>query len=115
VGRVGLGDKAEGVAPEGELGVAEQGVIGTRDEAAGHLQDGPSGSTLDAGSEFLGLVFEFGAEGLRQDGGSCRVKKPLVTQNYTEVNKFPTNFRAAHPKTHSNLFSCCDRSRARLD
>jgi hypothetical protein len=67
-GRVGLGDEAEGLIPQGEFGVAEQGLVGARDEAAGHLQDGPGGSAPDAGREFLGLLFQVGAEGLGHGG-----------------------------------------------
>lgn len=65
VAGVRIGDDAEGVVAEGELGVAEQGVVGGGDQPAGHLQDGISGSGLDPCREFLGLGFEFGAEWFR--------------------------------------------------
>ena len=82
---------------EGELGVAEEGVVGGSDEAAGHLQDGVGGSDPDAGGQFLGFGFEFRAERLGHDdllsGGI-----PTHAQSYTEVNAIPTNFRDAYPR-----------------
>jgi hypothetical protein len=64
---VGVGDDAQGLVPECELGVAEEGVIGGRDELACHCEDGVGGSGLDAGSEFLGLRFELGRQRLGHD------------------------------------------------
>jgi len=65
---VGVGDQAESPIAEGELGVAEEGVVLGCDEPPGHLQDGVGGPGLDAGGEFLGLPFQFGAERLGHDG-----------------------------------------------
>jgi len=61
---VGVGDDAVGLSAEGELGVAEEGVVGGSDEAAGHLQDGTGGPGRDPRGEFLGPGFEFGGEWL---------------------------------------------------
>jgi hypothetical protein len=63
--RVGISDDALGLVAQGELGVAEEGLVGGGDEATGHLQDGVRGSGLDPGREFLGLGFEFGTEWFR--------------------------------------------------
>lgn len=93
---VGVGDDAQGVVAEGELGVAEQGVVGGGDEATGHLQDGIGGSDPDACGQFLGLRFQFRGQRLGHDdllsGGI-----PTHAQSYTEVNAIPTNFRDAYP------------------
>jgi hypothetical protein len=62
--RVGIGDDALRRIAEGELGVAEEGVVGSGDEPAGHLQDGVGGPGRDPGGQLLGLGFEFGAERL---------------------------------------------------
>lgn len=59
---VGIGDDAQGLIAEFELGVAEERVVGGGDEPTGHLKDGVGRSALDPGREFLGLLFEFGAE-----------------------------------------------------
>lgn len=64
---VGVGDEAEGVIAEGEFGVAEEGVVGAGNEAAGHSQDRFGGAGLNAGGEFLSLPFEFGAERFGHD------------------------------------------------
>jgi hypothetical protein len=61
---VGVGDDPLSLLAECELGVAEEGVVGSRDEATRHLHNGVRGSGLDPGSEFLGLGFQFGAERL---------------------------------------------------
>jgi hypothetical protein len=64
---VGVGHDAEGVVAEGELGVAEEGVVGGGDEPTGHLQDGVGGSDPDAGGQILGLRFHFGGQRLGHD------------------------------------------------
>ena len=64
---VGVGNDAQGSVPECELGVAEERFIGGGDETSGHLEDGVGASSLDAGSEFLGLRFEFGWQRLGHD------------------------------------------------
>ena len=64
---VGIGDDAPCLVAEGELGVAEEGVVGGGDEAADHVQDGVRGSGANAGGEFLGLRFEFGGQRLGHD------------------------------------------------
>jgi hypothetical protein len=63
--RVGIGDDAQRLVAECELGVTEERLVGGGDEASCHFQDGAGGSGLDAGREFLGLGFQFGAEGFR--------------------------------------------------
>jgi len=62
VAGVGVGDEAERLVTECELGVAEEGVVSAGDEPPRHLQDGAGGSGLDAGGELLSLGLEFGAE-----------------------------------------------------
>ena len=93
---VGVGHQAQRLIPEGELGVAEQGVVGGGDEPPSHVEDGVGRAGPDAGGEFLGLLLEFGAEGLRHDGLLKGGMSPVIP-NYTEVNTFPTNFGAAYP------------------
>jgi hypothetical protein len=61
---VGTGNDSQRLVPQGELGVAEEGLVGGGDEPPGHLQDGVGAASLDAGSEFLGLRFEFGRQRL---------------------------------------------------
>jgi hypothetical protein len=67
VAGVGVGDDAEGLIPEGELGVPEQGLVGGGDQPPGDLQDGIRGSGPDAGGEFLGLLLELGTQRLGHD------------------------------------------------
>jgi hypothetical protein len=64
---VGIGDDAQGLVSERELGVAEEGLVGGRDEPSGHLQDGIGASSLDARGQFLGPGFEFGRQRLGHD------------------------------------------------
>jgi hypothetical protein len=64
---VGIGNDAQRPVPQCELGVAEESLVGGRDEFAGHLQDGVGASGLDTGRKFLGLGFEFGRQRLRHD------------------------------------------------
>jgi hypothetical protein len=59
-----IGDEALSAVAEGELGVAEEGVVGGGDQASGHVEDGVGGSGPNPGGEFLGLGFEFGAKRL---------------------------------------------------
>jgi hypothetical protein len=61
---VGIGDDAQGVVAECELGVAEEGVVGGGDQPPGHVEDGVAGPGGDACRELLGLGFQFGAERL---------------------------------------------------
>jgi hypothetical protein len=62
---VGIGNDALSLLAECELGVAEEGLVGGRDEPACHLQDGVGGPGLDPGGQFLGLGFQFGAQRFR--------------------------------------------------
>jgi hypothetical protein len=64
---VGIRDQTKGVVAECELGVAEEGLVGGGDQAAGHFEDGGGGSGLDACRQFLGLGFEFRAERFGHD------------------------------------------------
>jgi hypothetical protein len=64
---VGVGDDAPGLVAQRELGVAEEGLVGGRDELACHREDGVGGSSLDPGGQLLGLGFEFGTERLGHD------------------------------------------------
>jgi hypothetical protein len=93
---VGVGHDAPGVVAEGELGVAEEGVVGGGDEATGHFQDGVGRSGANACCEFLGLRFKFGGQRLRHDG-LLPGEMPTYAQSYTEVNAIPTNFCDAYP------------------
>jgi hypothetical protein len=101
---VGVGHDAPGVVAEGELGVAEEGVVGGGDEGTGHSQDGVGGAGPDAGGQFLGLRFQFGGQRCGH-GGLLPAEIPPVTQSHTEVNAIPTNFRDAYPRGHYDRFS----------
>jgi hypothetical protein len=57
-----MGDQPQRLIPQGELGVAEEGLVGGGDELSGHLQDGVGASGLDARGQFLRAGFEFGIE-----------------------------------------------------
>jgi hypothetical protein len=74
VAGVGIGDDAQGLVAECELGVAEQGRVGSGDQPAGHLQDGGGRPGRDPGGQFLGLGFQLGAERLGHGGASYRGK-----------------------------------------
>jgi hypothetical protein len=65
---VGIGDDAQSLIAEFELGVAEQSVVGGGDESSCHFEDGVSRTCLDACRQLLGLLFEFGAERFGHDG-----------------------------------------------
>jgi len=93
---VGVGHQAQRLIPQGELRVPEEGVVGRRHQPTRHRQDGTSGPTADPGREFLGLPFQFRAEGFGHDGLLRGEMSPLIP-NYTDVNAFPTNYRAAYP------------------
>lgn len=64
---VGIGNDAQRLIAECELGVAEEGLVGGGDELACHFEDGIGASGLDARREFLGLRFEFGRQRLGHD------------------------------------------------
>ena len=65
---VGISDQAECLTAKCKLGLTEECVVGGGDEPACHIENGVGRSALDAGREFLGLLFEFGAEWFRHDG-----------------------------------------------
>lgn len=91
-----MGDEVYGLIAEQEFGISEEGVVGGGDEPAGHFEDGVGGSTGDAGGEFLGLGFQFGTEGFGH-GGLLQGEIDFDPPNYTEVNKFSTNYQDAYP------------------
>jgi hypothetical protein len=62
---VGIGNDAQGLIAECELGVPKEGFVGGGDEPTGHLQDGIGGSGLDPNGQFLGLRFQFRGQRLR--------------------------------------------------
>ncbi len=64
---ISIGDDALRLIAEGELGVAEEGVVGRGNEPACHLQDGVRGSGLDARGQFLSLRFLFGVKRFGHD------------------------------------------------
>ena len=104
---IGVSDEAKGVIAEGELGVAEEGVVGGGDESSGHVEDGLGGAGTDTGGEFLGAGFEFGRQRFGHDRHSGRGQFPIIAQNDTEVNTFPTNFRDAYPQPSlASSFTC---------
>ncbi len=57
VAGVGIGDDALCLITQGELGVAEERVVGGGNEPPCHLEDRVGGSGLDARRQFLGLRF----------------------------------------------------------
>jgi hypothetical protein len=62
-----MGDEAEGLVAECELGVPEQGLVGRDHESAGHFQNRVGRSGLDPGGQFLGLGFQFRGQRLGHD------------------------------------------------
>jgi hypothetical protein len=62
--RVGIRDDALCLIAQRKLGVTEECLVGSCDQASRHLQNGVGGSGLDAGGQFPGLGFQFGAERL---------------------------------------------------
>jgi hypothetical protein len=64
---IGIGDDAPCLIAKGELGVAEEGVVGGGDEPTCHLKDRVGGSGLDAIRQFSGLRFLFGGQRLGHD------------------------------------------------
>jgi hypothetical protein len=64
---VRVGDDAPGPVAQGELGVAEERVVGGGNEPARHLQDRAGGSGRDARGQLLGLRFLFGGQWLGHD------------------------------------------------
>jgi hypothetical protein len=57
---VRIGDDALRLIAEGELGVAEECVVGGGHEPTGHLQNRVGGSGLDARRQVEGFRFQFG-------------------------------------------------------
>jgi hypothetical protein len=58
--RISIGNEAQRLVAECELGIAEEGIIGGGDEPSGHLQDGLRRSGGDPGGQLLGLGFLVG-------------------------------------------------------
>jgi hypothetical protein len=62
--RVGISDDALCLIAKRKLGVTKEGVVGSGNKPPRHLQDGISGSGLDASRQFLGFGFLFGGQWL---------------------------------------------------
>jgi hypothetical protein len=60
---VGVGDQAAGRIPQGEFGLAEEGLVAGGDEATGHVEDGVRRATTNPRRQFLGLLFQRGSKG----------------------------------------------------
>jgi hypothetical protein len=93
---VGISDDALCLIAQGELGVSEEGVVGSRDEPTSHLQNRVGTSSLDSRGQLLRSGFEFGIE--RFGHGDLRPEQiPTDAQSYTELNTVPTNFHDTYP------------------
>jgi hypothetical protein len=57
---ISIGDDALCLIAKRELGVTEEGVVGSGNEPTCHLQNGIRRSGLDASGQLLGLGFLFG-------------------------------------------------------
>jgi hypothetical protein len=64
---ISIGDDALRLIAKGELGVAEECVVGRGNEPTGHLQDCVGGSGLDTSGQFLGFCFLVGGQWLAHD------------------------------------------------
>jgi hypothetical protein len=83
--RVRIGHDAPCLIPQGELGIAEQGVVGGGDEATRHFQDGVGGSGLDAGGQLLGLGFQCGRQGFTHGGSPGAIPQHPSSSRRSEL------------------------------
>jgi hypothetical protein len=59
---VGVGDEAVSGIPQGELGLAKEGLVLGGDEATGHVEDGVRRPATNPRRQFLGLLFQLGGQ-----------------------------------------------------